>query len=34
MATLALKGIPYPKQIEFFKKQNKFIGYGGSRGGG
>lgn len=31
---LRLKGVPYPKQIEFFKKTNKFIAYGGSRGGG
>lgn len=30
MSTLTLKGTPYPKQIEFFKKSNKFIGYGGS----
>ncbi|MEG1995962.1 MAG: phage terminase large subunit [Oscillospiraceae bacterium] len=25
---------PYPKQVEFFKAQNKYIAYGGARGGG
>ena len=25
---------PYPKQIEFFKATNKYIAYGGARGGG
>lgn len=25
---------PYPKQIEFFKAANKYIAYGGARGGG
>lgn len=30
MAVLTLKGTPYPKQIDFFTKHNKFIGYGGS----
>ncbi len=25
---------PYPKQIEFFKAQSRFIAYGGARGGG
>lgn len=34
MSTLTLKGKPYPKQIQFFKAKNKFIAYGGSRGGG
>lgn len=34
MAVLKLKGTPYPKQITFFTQHNKFIGYGGSRGGG
>lgn len=26
--------MPYPKQIEFFKATNRFIAYGGARGGG
>ncbi len=34
MSTLTLKGTPYPKQIDFFMKRNKFVAYGGSRGGG
>ena len=25
---------PYPKQVEFFKAHNRYIAYGGSRGGG
>lgn len=25
---------PYPKQIQFFKSKKRYIGYGGSRGGG
>ena len=25
---------PYPKQIEFFKADSKYIAYGGARGGG
>ncbi len=25
---------PYPKQIEFFKATNKYVAYGGARGGG
>ena len=25
---------PYPKQVEFFKAQSKYIAYGGARGGG
>jgi phage terminase large subunit len=25
---------PYPKQIEFFKANTKYIAYGGARGGG
>ena len=29
-----MKGIPYPKQIEFFKSTKRYIAYGGSRGGG
>jgi phage terminase large subunit len=31
---LNLKGMPYPKQIEFFKSTKRYIAYGGSRGGG
>lgn len=27
-------GKPYPKQIEFFKARNKYVAYGGARGGG
>lgn len=27
-------GKPYPKQIEFFKAKNKYVAYGGARGGG
>jgi hypothetical protein len=34
MAILKLRGTPYPKQIDFFMQRNKFVGYGGSRGGG
>lgn len=34
MLTVSLKGNPYPKQIEFFKSTKRYIGYGGSRGGG
>lgn len=34
MPTITLRGNPYPKQIEFFKLRNKFIAYGGARGGG
>lgn len=25
---------PYPKQIEFFEATNRYIAYGGARGGG
>lgn len=33
--TITLRGKPYPKQIQFFKAtQGRYIGYGGSRGGG
>jgi phage terminase large subunit len=29
-----LRGYPYPKQIQFFKSQARYLAYGGSRGGG
>jgi phage terminase large subunit len=34
MGEVTLKGRPYPKQINFFKSTNKYIAYGGARGGG
>lgn len=34
MAVIDLRMSPYEKQKEFFMKTNKFIAYGGSRGGG
>jgi phage terminase large subunit len=34
MGEVILKGRPYPKQIDFFKSTNKYIAYGGARGGG
>lgn len=30
MTTVSLKGMPYPKQIEFFKSTKRYIAYGGS----
>jgi phage terminase large subunit len=34
MGKIVLQGIPYPKQIDFFKSTKRYIAYGGSRGGG
>lgn len=33
MAELVIDN-PYPKQIEFFEAMNRYIAYGGARGGG
>ena len=30
MPTISLTGVPYPKQIEFFKSAKRYIAYGGS----
>jgi len=34
MLTVNLKGNPYPKQIDFFRSDKRYIAYGGARGGG